>query len=394
MKWLKRALLIGFGVAVLAAIVYGFLPRPQVVELATASRGDLQVTIDEEGRTRVKDRFTLFAPVPGNLARITLRAGDAVTAGQTLATLHPFALAPLDARARAESGARVEAASARLESAAAAVTAAHAQHEFAAGEHARLQRLLPDRISQEAVDAARTRETSAAAALQSARFQQRASEFELQMARAALIDRDDHGARDALEIHAPVSGAVLRVMRESEGAVAAGEPLIEIGDLASLEVIADLLSRQAVRVRPGMNALIERWGGEGALRGRVRLVEPSGFTKISALGVEEQRVNLLLDFEDGQEGRQDLGDGFRVELRIIISERHNALKVPAGAAFSVPGGHAVFAVESGRARQRRVRIGERTGLEVEVLDGLKEGERVIVHPADSITDGVAVTTRE
>jgi HlyD family secretion protein len=243
------------------------------------------------------------------------------------------------------------------------------------------------------VDAARTRELAAAARLASANSNRDAAEHDLEMAQAALLTLDnDAAAPAAIAIKAPISGRVLRVHRESAGAVMMGELLVELGDPASLEVVADLLSRDAARVNEGMRVRLERWGGEEALRGRVRRVEPSGFTKVSALGVEEQRVNVLIDFTDAPEAWRALGDGYRVEARVVLTERPNTLKVPSGAIFNTEDGPAVFVVAENRASLTHIRMGVRTGLEVEILGGVSEGETVIVHPGDAIRDGARVST--
>jgi len=241
------------------------------------------------------------------------------------------------------------------------------------------------------VDAARARKESADATLRSARFRHRAARHDVEMAQAALVTHGEAGT-DGLALVAPVSGRVLRVFRDSAGTVAPGEPLLEIGDPASLEVVADLLSRDAVRTRAGMPVRLERWGGE-MVRGRVRHVEPSGFTKLSALGVEEQRVNVIIDITDPPGQWEALGDQFRVEVRIVVTERPNTLKVPAGAVFNTPDGPAVFTVADDRAVLQHIRTGVRTGPEVEIMAGLAEGARVIVHPSDDVSHGTAVTVR-
>lgn len=392
MKWIKRGLLILLAAAVVAVVAYGFVPQPVDVDIAAVATGDLIVTVDQEAVTRVRDRYAVVAPLAAHISRITLKVGDGVDAGDVVATVTPPPPAPLDARARAETNARIAAAQSRLESATALVKAAEAEFEFAQEDLRRARRLFEGRhVSQEAVDAARTREQAAEARLDSAKSNRDAAQHDLEMARAALlIVENGDGAPTTISLRAPVSGRVLRVHRESAGAVMMGEPLLEIGDPASLEVVADLLSRDAARIKPGLRARFERWGGEEALRGRVRLIEPSGFTKTSALGVEEQRVNVLLDFADEPEKWRSLGDGFRVEARIILTERPNTLKVPSGAVFNTEDGPAVFVVADGIARLTQIRAGVRTGLEVEILGGVSEGDVVIVHPGDAVRDNVKV----
>jgi len=389
MKWAKITALVLFALAVIAALTYGFIPKPVPCEFVTVSKGDIRVTIDEEARTRVKDRFVVSAPLPGMLTRISLKAGDRIEAGATIAVLTPLRPNPLDARALAQAQAGVKAAGAALDRAGSDVAAAVAQHELRVKEHNRMKDLLRGKhVSQEQVDIAQTQEAAALAALQSARFGEQAARFQLEMANAALID--DATAPTEIAIKSPVSGQLLQVMRTSEGPVQTGEPLVELGDPARLEVVADLNSADAVRVRAGMRVSIERWGGERALQGEVRRVEPFGFTKHSSLGVEEQRVNVIIDLH---ETPQALGDGFRVEARIIISEHNDVVKVPVGALFRHGDSEALFVVAGGRAVRRAIEIGGRGALEVEALSGLKAGDVVIVHPGDDVEDGGRVVER-
>ncbi|MCA8937956.1 MAG: HlyD family efflux transporter periplasmic adaptor subunit [Planctomycetes bacterium] len=394
MKWVKRGALILIGVLIVGGIVYGFMPKPIASEFARASRGDIRVTIDEEGFTRVKDRFTVRAPLPGNIERINLKPGDDVEAGSLIATLTPSEPMLLDARTKAQHTANVKAAQAGVSQAEANRERAQAELDLAVKEHKRLEGLLKgSHVSQEAVDAAATKELAAQAALNSAKFGEQAAAFQLVMAESALIERNEGAKLQAMEIRSPVSGQVLRVYRDSEGPVQTGEMLVEIGDPRSLEIVVDLLSSDAVRVKPDMKVSIERWGGEDALAGHVRRVEPSGFTKVSSLGVEEQRVNVIIDFDGNPEVWSKLGDQYRVESRVIIRERKGVVKVPIGALFNVPEGSALFVVTGGKAEQRVVETGERNGLEAEVLGALNEGDTVIVHPSDEIKNGTSVQSR-
>lgn len=392
MKWLNRALMIVVAVAVLGVVAYGFIPKPVAVETAKVTRGEVLVTVDNESRTRVRDRYTLSAPVAATLRRVTLKAGDQVTDGQVVAQLMPLPPQPLDARALAEANARVQAAEERLKAAGAEIEAAKAEQEFAAKEAERLSGLEAKKLaSTESKEAAAARLAAASARLASANFNHAAAGYDRDMARAALTTGE--GREVAIELKSPVRGRVLRVLRESEGTVAPGEPLVEIGDPASLEVVADLLSRDAVRVKQGMRVRLERWGGEGTLKGRVRLIEPWGFTKLSALGVEEQRVNVLIDIEDPREKWAALGDGYRVESRIVLVERLQTLRVPAGALFNTEQGPALFVVRDGKASELQLKVGVRSGLDAEVLGGVDEGDEVIVHPGDDVKDGVPVAPR-
>jgi HlyD family secretion protein len=377
------------------AIMYALWPAPVRAEVARVARGPMRVSVDEDGQTRIKERYVVSAPLAGRLARVTLREGDSVEADRTvLAQIDPVDPALLDPRARAEAEARVHAAEASLEHTGAALQGAQAALELAQTELARLReaRTLAAAGALEldrAQAAARMREEETRAA----GFARDIARFELDLARAALL-RTAPGADEAgwrFSISAPISGRVLRVIQESAGVVQAGCPLLELGDPADLELVVDLLSSDAVAVRPGAPASLERWGGDGPLRGRVRLVEPAAFTKVSALGVEEQRVNVVIDFEDPPDRRPGLGDAYRVEARIVVWESADALQVPTGALFRHADHWAVFVLEHGRAVQRDVDIGRRNAESAQVLSGLTDGELVIVYPSDKIHRGVRVT---
>ena len=397
----KRVLTWG-GVTLVLLVLLGIAvaPKPVPVDLVAVERGALQVTLDHEGKTRVHDRFVVSAPVAGQVLRIELEPGDPVVAGKTvMATFEPGVPPLLDARTRAEAEARVRAARASLDQAQAELGRAQAEQTFAQGQAERTRRLAADGIaSKETLDAAEAEARSRAEARKAAESAARAAEHELEVARAALVDGGEAAGgpaarrRAAVTLRAPIDGVVLRRLHESKAVVPAGEPLLELADPADLEIVADYLSTDAVRIRPGMPVLIEQWGG-GALRGRVQRVEPYGFLKVSALGVEEQRVNVIINFDEPREAWKSLGDGYRVEARTVVWERSDVVKVPTGALFRHGGSWAVFAVRGGRARLKDVRIGQRNGLEAEVLKGLLPGERVIAHPSDAVRDGVRVTTR-
>lgn len=394
MKWIKRGIMIAVGLAIVAGIAWGFVPQPVPSEFATAVEGHLRVTIDEEGITRVKDRFVVTSPLNGTVDRIELEVGDVVEAGDVITTLRPSEPQPLDARALKRAEAQVSEAEAALKQSEAGVRSAKVEFDFAARELERLRGLAEgNRISQEQVDAAETRRDATEAALDSARFARQAAEYRVEAARAALIAGNDDAELAAMPIRSPVDGRVLRVFREHEGAVQAGESLVEVGNPRSLEIVTDLLSRDAVRVRPGMEVRIERWGGGETLEGEVRAIEPVGRTEISALGVEEQRVNVIVDFTSGPETWSRLGDGYRVEARVVVVERPNVVKVPGSAIFNTADGPALFKVSGGRAQLVQVEIGERTGIEAEVREGASPGETVIVHPGDDVKDGTPVEER-
>lgn len=398
-RLLRRAIPILIALALIAAIAYALIPRPVEVETAVVSRGPLRITVNEDGQTRIKERYVVAAPLAGRLSRITLDPGDAVIADETiLATIDPGDPALLDPRARAQAQARVAAAEAALKQAEATLARAAAALEQAQDELAR-QRQLAARGggNQKELDDAATTEAMRAAEHRAAGFAVEIARFELEQARAALLhsstEQPDADGDWRFEIRAPVSGRVLRVFQESSAVVTPGTPLLEVGDPTDLEAEIDVLSSEAVAIRPGQHVYFEQWGGDQPLNGVVRLVEPSAFTKISALGVEEQRVWVIIDFTDPPEVRASLGDGFRVEARIVVWEEPDVLKIPAGALFRTADTWAVFAIENGRARTRAVTVGRRNPTEAQILAGLAEGELVIAYPSDRVHDGVRVTPR-
>jgi HlyD family secretion protein len=380
---------------VVAAVGYwAFKPEPVPADFGVVERGRLEVTVEEEGRTRVRDRYVVSAPVPGRMRRIELEPGDPVVAGKTmLAQFQPIDPALLDARTRAELEARVRAAESAVGGARADRERVEADLAFAHSELKRQSALVDERvIAPRELEAAERQVQSLERARQSAEFATRTAQHQLEVARAGLLQT--RGGRAApIALYSPVNGVVLRRLQESETVVPTGQPLIEVGNLDGLEIVSDLLSSAAVRVRPGQTALIEQWGGPVALRGRVRRVEPSGFTKISALGVEEQRVNVIADFDEPREKWRSIGDGYRVELRIIVWEKDDVLKVPTSSLFRHEGKWAVYRVDGDRAVRQTVEVGQRNGLEAEVLAGLAAGQRIIVYPSDAIADSTQVKAR-
>jgi HlyD family secretion protein len=374
----------------LALIVIALIPSPIPVEVARVSRGPIMVTIDEEGEARAHDRYVIASPVAGRMRRVELHDGDLVKAGQVVAAITPL---PLDERERTEALARVKAAEALKREADERVSRARADYDQARRERERAESLLESGvISKQSFEQARNLQTTLGNEMEAARFKAQAASADVQAAKAALIAVDARRMQDAgvIELRSPVPGRVLRVVEKSERVVTAGTPLIVVGDPERLEVVVDLLSTDAVKVRPGMTVLLENWGGEGALRARVRTVEAAAFTKLSALGIEEQRVNIVADFVDPP---GLLGDGYRVEARTILWEAGDVLKIPASALFRSGEGWAVFALDQGRARKREVRIGHRSHFEVELLDGLEEKTEIIIHPANTIEDGARVEAR-
>lgn len=392
---LKRWIIVSLvAAAVVLAIAYGFLPAPVASEITAAFRGPLMVTVEEEGRTRVVDRFVVSAPVAGYMRRIELDAGDAVKKGQTVAKLEPLRSETLDPRSRAAARAAALAAESALKSAEENLGASTADAEFARARFERTRKLYEEgfapqnTLDQATSDARRTEAVrlSAEAAVKTARH-------ELQRARAALGYSGAEDPSSIVAVRTPVAGKVLKVWKESAGVVAPGEPLIDIGDPERIEVKVEVLSADAVKLAPGTPVLFERWGGEEPLAGVVKVVEPSGFTKISSLGVEEQRVNVIADITSPLDKRQWVGDGFRVDARFVLWEGNDVVQVPANSLFRKDGGRAVFAVRNGRARVQMVKVGHANGINAEILSGLAVGDEVIAHPDESIRDGTRVTRR-
>jgi HlyD family secretion protein len=389
--------MLAIGVLVAAGLGYGFMPRAVPVDLAEVKRAPLTVTVEEEGKTRVRERYKVSAPVAGYVRRIDLKAGDAVAAGQVLAVIEPARSVALDPRARAQAQAQVSAAQAALAAAQENARAAAAAAQLAQQERARAESLRQSNfVSAQALDSARTAETRARAAGQAAQHAASVARFELEMARAALASTarlQNGGVTEQVQVRAPVAAHVLKLLHESEGAVAAGQPLLEIGDPASLEVEVEVLSTHAVKIAPGSKVILDRWGGEQPVQGVVRVVEPSGFTKISALGVEEQRVRVIVDFTEPRVAWARLGDGYRVEARFVLWEGKDVLQLPTSALFRQGEGWAAFVQDGRRVRLTPVEIGQRAGLASQVVSGLKAGDRVVAHPDETIDDGVRVKPR-
>lgn len=382
---------------VLALIVYGFMPGPVLVEVATVSRGELQVTIEAEGRTRVKNRYLISAPVAGVARRIELDVGDKVTKGQILAWLAPLRSQVLDSRSRAQAQARLAAAEAALRVAQAKEQAAIAAADYATTELSRLQRLRTTGVvAQDRLDRAQSETRRSEAERNSAISAVEVAQYELEAARSELRfsaarEATESETMEQVTITAPVSGSVLKVHQRSEYVVEPGRPLLEIGDPRDLEVEVDVLSSDAVKIKPGARVLLERWGGETTLEGKVRLVEPVGFTKISALGVEEQRVLAIVDVVSAKQQWQSLGDGYRVEARFIIWQGDNVLQIPTSALMRSQQNWSVFVVKDDTAHQQTVEIGQRSGFYSEITKGLEEHQNVIIHPGDTLTDGSRIT---
>ena len=384
---------------VVAGLAYAFWPLAVPVDIAAVTRGALSVTVDGDGQTRVREVYVVSAPVAGRVLRIERHVGDAVAAGETvLATIEPGDPAFLDRRGRRQAEAAVEAAAAAKMLGQAELASGLAELEFARSDLDRASRLAErGTISERALDSAKLEYHRRDAALAAARAALDMRAHELETAQAALIEPGEDGGGESenccVEVKAPVSGRVLALVQESEAVVAAGAPLVEIGDPRDLEIVVDLLSSDAVKVAKGAEVRIEGWGGDGALEGRVRRVEPTGFTKVSALGIEEQRVNVIIDFTGAPESRQALGHGYRVEARVVIWRADDVLKIPTSALFREGDSWAVFVEEDGRAARRLVEIGHGNGREAEVLDGLADGEQVVMHPSDRVDPGTRIAPR-
>jgi HlyD family secretion protein len=390
----RKILMYSIPAALVVAFALGMRPSPLPVDTAAVSRGPLRVTLDEEGETRVRDRFVVSAPFTGRILRVELEPGDPVRTGDVLAVLRPADVNLLDARSRAASEARVSTAEAALGRARADRERAKAELRFAESDFGRASALGQQGIvSKEAVESAQLGVETRRETLEAAEYEIQVAQSELNAARASLLEAGDTARGAEYEVRSPVDGAVLRRLRESESVVPAGEPLVEIGDPKNLEIVADLLSTDAARLRPGQPVEIEQWGGGKALAGRVKRIEPSGFLKISALGVEEQRVNVIVELADPPDQRPGLGDGFRVEVRVVIWDAQDALQMPTSALFRDEQGWATYVLEGGKAVRRRLEVGPQNDQAATVLSGLKEGETVIVHPSGDIKDGAAVAER-
>ncbi|MCG8486928.1 MAG: HlyD family efflux transporter periplasmic adaptor subunit [Chromatiales bacterium] len=397
----KRILIWGVvSLVVLASLIWAFRPKPIAVDLLTLQPGELVVTIDEEGETRVRDVFTLSAPISGRAMRIEAEVGDKVIANETLlAEIEPIDPTLLDPRSEAQARADIRAAEANRILAEAAVKEARVELDFALSELNRSRRLHQEAVisARELESVQRTYQTRQAS-LETAVANRQARQAELDRANAQLISptqpRTNTEACQCVPIRAPVNGRILKIAHKSEGVVSAGETLLEIGDPGKLEIVADLLSSDAVKVEAGQQVYIENWGGDQTLNGVVRRVEPFGFTKVSALGIEEQRVNVIIDFTSPQADWNRIAHGYQVDVRIVLWRGEQVVKLPLTALFRDGNQWSVFIEKQGMAEQRRVTIGYRTGFEAEVTEGLNSGERIVVHPSDKIKQGVLLEGRE
>ena len=388
--WLKRIFLALLGLGLVGIVVAAWLPKPVPVELARVVRGPLEVTVDEDGRARVKDRYVVSAPIAGNLSRIELHPGDTIKQGAVIANVVPLASPLMDPRSRNTTDARIAMAVAGQRQAHAQIERVRTALEFAQKELERQRALAQNgSVSPAVLDKSELDARTLSAELTSTEFGAKVADYELTMAQAAKGRLTGGAKGEELAIVSPISGRVLRVLRDSEGAVQPGTPIIELGNPQTLEIVVDVLTSDAVKISAGAVARLERWGGM-ALQGVVRLIEPSAFTRVSSLGVEEQRVNAIIDLRSPPAEWASLGDGYRVEARIVVWRAEQVLKVPSSAVFRHGQGWAAFAVRDGHVRLTPIEVGHRSGLEVEITRGLSEGEKVVTHPSDRVKDGVRV----
>ena len=391
-------MLLGLLIAAVVAAVIVALRQPAVgVEIGRASRGQLVVTVDDLGETRVTDLYVVSAPITGQLLRVPLKPGTVVIPKTTLlARIQPVEPSPLDARAYAQASAEIRSLQAQLAASQSRVAEARAEQQLAEREYGRATDLARRGfVSHANVDRSRMARDRSRASTMEAGQSVRATAQSLEAARASLLvaGTSAKGA-GSVAVTSPVPGFVLRVPQESERVVVAGTPLVEVGDPDRLEIVSDLLSADAVRVKPGADVLIEDWGGDRPLKGRVRLIEPYGFTKISALGVEEQRVNVVIDFAEPREAWKQLGHGYRATVRIVTSASSNVLKAPISSLFRTGREWSVFVVDTdNRARLRRVDVGRMNDDEAEITRGLAAGDRLVLHPSDKVEDGTRVKER-
>ena len=398
-------MMLGAGILLAAALTYAFWPRPLSVDMGTAVRAPMTVTLDEDAKTQVRNAYVVSAPITGQLLRVDVEPGDAVEGGKSvIARMLPSNPSALDIRTREQGMAAVSAAEAALRMAKADRNKAVADKDLADTGLKRTRQLRAKQmVAQIELDQAEQAARAASAALDMTQAAIAMREADLANSRASLISFSDNKASssvqppassNALPLTAPVSGRILQVMQKSATTLAAGTPILEIGDIANdLEVTADMLSTDAIKVAAGQRVLIDNWGGEYPLNGVIARVEPWGFTKFSALGVEEQRVKVIITLSDPLERRQKLGHGFRVEIQIIAWEDPDALTIPSSALFRDAGNWAVFTVEAGQARLHPVEVGQNNGVQAQIIKGVEAGNSVILYPSPGLVDGAAVALR-
>lgn len=392
MASLRQVLVLSLAAAAVAGVLaWAFRSRPVPVETGVVTTGTFRATVEEDGRTRLRNRYVISAPLAGRVLRSGLKVGDPVARGGVVATLLPSLPPLLEARTRRELEERVGAAEAGVLEAQARLERATAQEAQNRADLDRIRTLRQNGIA--SVQQLEREELALRLAQrdrEAAELRRHASEHDVAQARALLSRYNDADAVDRWDVTSPVDGRVLKILQESEATVVAGAPLVEIGDPRDLEIAVDLLTTDAVAVRPGADVVIDRWGGDGPLAGTVRLVEPSGFTKISALGVEEQRVWVVIDIASPRAQWSSLGDGFRVDVRITVQEIADGTLVPAAALFRAGEGWAAYVVDVGKAQLRRVEVIRRNAQHAVAARGVAPGERVVVFPPSTLKDGDAV----
>jgi HlyD family secretion protein len=408
MKWFWRKIpLLVVITGVVGLLVYGFRPVPVTVDVITVERGSFNISVNDDGETRIREKYIVSSPVSGKLLRVELHAGDAVINGETvLAHIEPGDPSLLDARSEAEAQARVRAADASRSLADSRRIRADEALSLAKHDYDRAHSLMKKKaISRSEFERIQHTSHMAEADLRSAEFSAKVAEFEYELARAALVrttadgaddNPQDNGAssapRTAIVLSSPVDGRVLRVFQEHAGVVAPGTRLMELGDQRDLEMRIDVLSTEAVRIKPGARVFVDHWGGTETLEGVVRVIEPSAFVKVSALGVEERRVNIIADFRGPADCPGSLGDSFRIEARIVVDTAENIVKVPAGVLFRSSDDWYAFRNINGFAKMQKVSVGRTNGLETEIIAGLSPGDIVLLHPTDKIRDGTMIQT--
>lgn len=390
---------LGLAGLLIGGVVYSLWPQPVVLETELVTRGRMQVTVNEDGITRVRERYQVSSPVAGQLLRIELRSGDWIKAGETLlATLRPTDPSLLDERQVAQTEAVAAAAKAAMERAEAKRSQIRVTADLAEIQVGRARKLRESNsIAQDELDSTEAIYKARMEELRVASFEMEIAKFEFEQAQAALglVKSTNEEVKKNFEIRSPITGTVLKLFEESATVVQAGDRLLEVGDPNDLEIVIDVLSTDAVKIQPGAPLRLVHWGGSESLEAQVRVVEPAAFTKTSALGVEEQRVNVIADFlGDPQTRKGGLGDGYRVEAEIVIWDEENVLQVPSGALFRNGTEWFVFQVEQGRAVQRPVKIGQRNQSVAQVLEGLEVGAEVVIYPSDMVRDGVAVAPKK
>jgi len=386
---------------IIGLLIFAFLPEPIKVDMITVSKGDLLITMEGEGKTRIHDIYTVSAPMDGRITRIEIEPGDRITAGETtIANMYPANPSFLDKRTETQAKADMEGAKAALSLANSRVKQTKAQLEFDLAELKRIETLFKNNnVSKASLERAELQLKSLIAELETALSNKQVMMSRLEAAKARLLQPNkselskDNEKDCQICIHSPVDGRVLRILHKSEGIVPIGTPLVEIGDPADLEVNIEMLSTNAVKIKVGNPALIKRWGGNHDINARVKIIEPSGYTKISALGVEEQRVNVILSFTDPREKWSKLGDAFRVEAAIIIDQATDVIKIPISALFRNNEIWSVFKVVEGIVQLQSVEVGRRNNQYVEILSGLNTGDQIITHPGNAIDIGVKVESR-